>query len=137
MTGYQSILNTANISGGSSRWLCAATGRRLPCVKRIQALFAVALDTGLRYGELASLWRRDIDGRSMMLVVDGKVGQRRVPSGIWSPALSCGRRHISLYLRWLDSAAISARQVPIGAFFQKFCGVLAYFQRKWIGCPTN
>ena len=48
-------------------------------LKRIQALFAVAIDTGLRYGELVSLRRQDIDGRSMLLTVDGKTGQRRVP----------------------------------------------------------
>jgi integrase len=48
-------------------------------LKRIQSLFALAIDTGLRYGELASLRRGDIDARSMLLTVDGKVGQRRVP----------------------------------------------------------
>lgn len=48
-------------------------------LKRIQTFFAVALDTGLRYGELASLRRGDIDARSTLLTVDGKTGQRRVP----------------------------------------------------------
>jgi len=48
--------------------------------KRIQAMFAVAIDTGLRYGELASLRRDNIDARSMLLVVKGKGGdERRVP----------------------------------------------------------
>lgn len=50
-----------------------------PGLKRIQALFAVAVDTGLRFGELASLRRQDIDARSMLLTVDGKTDQRRVP----------------------------------------------------------
>lgn len=50
-----------------------------PGVKRMQVFFAVAIDTGLRYGELASLRRAGIDARSMLLTVDGKVGQRRVP----------------------------------------------------------
>jgi len=52
---------------------------KTPGLKRIQSLFALAIDTGLRYGELASLRRSDIDARSMLLTVDGKVGQRRVP----------------------------------------------------------
>jgi site-specific recombinase XerC len=52
---------------------------KTPGLKRIQALFALAIDTGLRYGELVSLRRQGIDGRSMLLSVDGKVGQRRVP----------------------------------------------------------
>lgn len=47
--------------------------------RRVQALFAVALDTALRFGELASIRRADIDARSMLVTVDGKVGQRRVP----------------------------------------------------------
>lgn len=48
-------------------------------LKRVQALFAVAIDTGLRFGELASLRRQDIDAKSMLLTVCGKVGERRVP----------------------------------------------------------
>lgn len=47
--------------------------------KLAQAMFAVAIDTALRFSELASLRRGDIDARSMLLTVDGKVGQRRVP----------------------------------------------------------
>lgn len=50
-----------------------------PGLKRIQALFALAVDTGLRFGELASLRRADIDARSMLLTVSGKTGERRVP----------------------------------------------------------
>lgn len=50
-----------------------------PGLKRAQAIFAVAIDTGLRFGELASLRRSDVDARSMLLTVDGKEGQRRVP----------------------------------------------------------
>jgi len=50
-----------------------------PGLKRIQALFALAIDTGLRFGELASLRRGDIDARSMLLTVKGKTGERRVP----------------------------------------------------------
>lgn len=52
---------------------------KTPGLKRVQALFAVAVDTGLRYGELASLRRADIDARSMLLTVSGKTGERRVP----------------------------------------------------------
>lgn len=52
---------------------------KTPGLKRIQAIFAVAIDTGLRYGELTSLRRGDIDARSMLLTVSGKVGERRVP----------------------------------------------------------
>ena len=48
-------------------------------LKRIQAVFALAIDTGLRFGELASLRRGDIDARSMLLTVKGKTGERRVP----------------------------------------------------------
>lgn len=47
--------------------------------KIVQVMFAVAIDTGLRFGELASLRRQDIDARSMLLTVDGKEDQRRVP----------------------------------------------------------
>ena len=61
-------------------------------LKRIQALFAVAIDTALRYGELASIRRGDIDARSMMLTVDGKVGQRRVP--ISAEGLRWLQRHV-------------------------------------------
>jgi len=50
-----------------------------PGLKRIQAVFALAIDTGLRFGELASLRRGDIDARSMLLTVKGKTGERRVP----------------------------------------------------------
>jgi site-specific recombinase XerC len=48
-------------------------------LKRVQALFALAVDTGLRFGEMASLRRADIDARSMLLTVSGKTGERRVP----------------------------------------------------------
>ena len=48
-------------------------------LKRAQAIFAVAIDTGLRYGELVSIRRQDVDARSMLVVVQGKEGQRRVP----------------------------------------------------------
>src|SRR5262245_55838792 len=44
-------------------------------LKRIQTLFAVAIDTALRFGELAGLTRQDIDARSMLLTVSGKTGQ--------------------------------------------------------------
>ena len=60
-------------------------------LKRIQALFALAVDTGLRFGELVSLRRADIDARSMLLTVDGKTGQRRVP--VSTHGLSWLRRH--------------------------------------------
>ena len=50
-----------------------------PGLKRIQAIFALIVDTGLRFGEVASLRRQDIDGRSMLLTVNGKAGERRVP----------------------------------------------------------
>ena len=52
---------------------------KTPGLKRVQAVFAVAIDTALRYGELASLRRQDIDARSMLLTVSGKSGERRVP----------------------------------------------------------
>lgn len=52
---------------------------KTPGLKRIQALFALAIDTGLRYGEIASLRRESIDARSMLLTVSGKSGERRVP----------------------------------------------------------
>ncbi len=71
-------------------------------VKRAQVIFAIAIDTGLRYGELASLRRGDIDARSMLLTVDGKVGQRRVPISIEG-------------LRWLS------RYVSTHGFDRVFC----------------
>jgi len=78
---------------------------KTPGLKRAQALFAVAIDTGLRYGELASLKRHDIDGRSMLLTVSGKTGERRVP--------------ISTYgLRWLS------RHVQSHGFDRVFCSKL-------------
>lgn len=52
---------------------------KLRGLKRMQAMFAVLLDTGLRYGELVSLRRGNIDARSMLLTVSGKTGERRVP----------------------------------------------------------
>jgi len=48
-------------------------------LKRMQAFFAVAICTGLRFGELVSLRRGGIDARSMLLTVKGKTGERRVP----------------------------------------------------------
>jgi len=48
---------------------------KTPGLKRAQALFALAIDTALRFGELAGLTRRDIDARSMLL----STGERRVP----------------------------------------------------------
>lgn len=65
------------------------------CHKRIQALFAVAIDTGLRFGELASLRRSDIDARSMLLTVDGKEGQRRVPMS--AEGLRWLQRHVQTH----------------------------------------
>jgi site-specific recombinase XerC len=59
---------------------------------RIQALFAVACSTGLRFGELCSIRRQDIDARSMLVRVVGKVGERRVPICIEG-------------LRWLNKIA--------------------------------
>jgi site-specific recombinase XerD len=44
-------------------------------VKRAQAIFAVGIDTGLRFGELVSLRRSDMDAQSMLLTVCGKVGE--------------------------------------------------------------
>ena len=74
-------------------------------LKRAQTLFAVAIDTGLRFGELASLRRHDIDARSMLLVVKGKTGERRVP--------------ISTHgLRWLS------RHVQSHGFDRVFCSKL-------------
>ena len=61
-------------------------------LKRAQVLFALAIDTGLRFGELASLRRDDIDARSMLLTVDGKTGGRRVP--ISAEGLRWLQRHI-------------------------------------------
>jgi integrase len=52
---------------------------RYSSIKRAQALFAVAIDTGLRFGELVSICRSDIDAFSMLLTVYGKAGERRVP----------------------------------------------------------
>jgi site-specific recombinase XerC len=46
---------------------------------RAQSMFALSLDTALRFGEMASLLRSGIDRTAMMLSVDGKVGARRVP----------------------------------------------------------
>lgn len=48
-------------------------------LKKIQAMFAVAIDTALRFGELCSIRRGDIDARSNLITVSGKVGERRVP----------------------------------------------------------
>lgn len=75
---------------------------KTPGLKRIQALFALAVDTGLRFGELASLRRGDIDARSMLLTVSGKTGERRVPI--------CAEG-----LRWLR------RQVESHGFDRVFC----------------
>jgi integrase len=76
-----------------------------PGLRRIQTLFAVAIDTGLRYGELTSLKRSDIDARSMLLTVRGKTGERRVP--------------ISTHgLRWLS------RHVQSHGFDRVFCSAL-------------
>lgn len=68
---------------------------KAPSLKRIQAFFAVLLDTGLRYGELASLRRGGIDGRSMLLTVDGKTEQRRVPVSDYG--LSWLTRHLQTH----------------------------------------
>ena len=65
---------------------------KTPGLKRIQALFAVAVDTGLRFGELASLRRSGIDAKSMLLTVEGKTGQRRVP--MCDDGLKWLRRHV-------------------------------------------
>jgi site-specific recombinase XerC len=46
---------------------------------RAQSMFALSLDTALRFGEMATLLRSGIDRTAMMLSVDGKVGARRVP----------------------------------------------------------
>jgi site-specific recombinase XerC len=73
-----------------------------PGLKRIQALFALAIDTGLRFGELASLRRGDIDARSMLLTVKGKTGERRVPISAEG-------------LRWLS------RHVQSHGFDRAFC----------------
>lgn len=64
-------------------------------MKRIQALFALALDTGLRYCELASLRRGDIDARNRLLTVDGKTDQRRVP--ISDHGLAWLARHLHVH----------------------------------------
>ncbi len=78
---------------------------KTPGLKRTQALFAVAIDTGLRFGELASLRRQDIDARSMLLTVKGKTGERRAP--------------ISTHgLRWLS------RHVQSHGFDRMFCSRL-------------
>src|SRR5262245_26454089 len=68
---------------------------KLPALKRAQALFAVAVDTGLRYGELVSLRRADIDARSKLLTVSGKSGERRVP--ICDEGLRWLSRHVSTH----------------------------------------
>lgn len=68
---------------------------RYSTVRRAQALFAVAVDTGLRFGELVSLRRQDVDARSMLLTVDGKVGQRRVP--VSADALRWLTRHLQTH----------------------------------------
>jgi integrase len=74
---------------------------KTPGLKRAQALFAVAVDTALRFGELAGLTRQDIDARSMLL----STGERRVP--------------ISTYgLRWLS------RHVQSHGFDRVFCSKL-------------
>lgn len=65
---------------------------KTPGLKRMQALFALAIDTGLRFGELVSIRRADIDARSMLLTVDGKTGQRRVP--ISAEGLRWLQRHV-------------------------------------------
>jgi integrase/recombinase XerD len=64
-------------------------------VKRAQALFAVAVDTGLRFGELVSICRSDIDAHSMLLTVRGKAGERRVP--VSATALRWINRHLQTH----------------------------------------
>lgn len=64
-------------------------------VKRVQALFAVAVDTGLRFGELVSICRSDIDAHSMLLTVRGKAGERRVP--VSATALRWITRHLQTH----------------------------------------
>jgi len=48
-------------------------------IHRAQSMFALSLDTALRFGEMAALLRSGVDRTAMMLSVDGKVGARRVP----------------------------------------------------------
>src|SRR5262249_53121913 len=74
-------------------------------LKRSQTIFALAIDTALRFGELASLRRQDIDARSMLLTVSGKTGERRVPISTDG-------------LRWLS------RHVQSHSFDRVFCSRL-------------
>jgi site-specific recombinase XerC len=47
--------------------------------RRALHMFAVALDTALRFGELVSIRRVDVDARNNLVAVSGKTGERRVP----------------------------------------------------------
>src|SRR5262245_27852166 len=82
---------------------------KLPALKRAQALFAVAIDTGQRYGELASLRRADIDARSKLLTVSGKSGERRGP--ICDEGLMWLKRHVSTH--GFDRVFCSAVGTPL------------------------
>jgi len=55
---------------------------KAPSVRRAQAMFALMLDTAIRFGECISLFRSDIDARSGLITVRGKTGERRVPISI-------------------------------------------------------
>lgn len=64
-----------------------------PSVRRAQAMFALMLDTAIRFGECVSLLRSDIDARSGLITVRGKTGERRVPISI--EGLRVLQRHLS------------------------------------------
>jgi site-specific recombinase XerC len=57
---------------------------KAPSVKRAQAMFALMLDTAIRFGEF-SLFRSDIDARSGLITVRGKTGEQS--RGILNPPL--------------------------------------------------
>jgi len=68
-----------------------------PSVKRAQAMFALMLDTAVRFGECISLLRSDIDARSGLITVrGGKAGERRVPISI--EGLRVLQRHLSSHI---------------------------------------
>src|SRR6266511_2586647 len=64
-----------------------------PSVRRAQAMFALMLDTAIRFGECVSIFRSDIDARSGLITVRGKTGERSVPISI--EGLRVLQRHLS------------------------------------------
>lgn len=64
-----------------------------PSVRRAQSMFALMLDTAIRFGECISILRSDIDARSGLIAVRGKTGERRVQVSI--EGLRVLQRHLS------------------------------------------